>query len=179
MARDGTNGTMIALSILKLYLILLLGSSPTIAFSNSPRATNRQLSPRHHRPSLRILLLHEKSGGGDNDLQPEQSGAEEYDLGVMLKQARSRKMVMLPYQIQAVFNKPSPIPKLTVGDAIFVVAALYLGAIGFAIGYSFGKLTVNELRQRTRYSGPVAAGLTELYTVGLAVVADVIWNNVV
>jgi len=104
----------------------------------------------------------------------------EFDsLDVVLDRARKRKMVLLPFQIQAITNKPLiPINfnrtiYLTVGEAALLLVALNLGSYGFGIGYVVGKGTREALRN---VGGPIF--LVELWTVLLAVSFDIIWNNV-
>jgi hypothetical protein len=100
-------------------------------------------------------------------------------LDIVLDRARNRKMVLLPYQIQAITNKPLiPINfnrtiYLTVGELALLLVALKLGAYGFSIGYVVGKGT----REAFRNAGGSIL-LVELWTVFLAVSFDIIWNNV-
>jgi hypothetical protein len=109
-----------------------------------------------------------------------------HSLEHILNKARKRPMIMfLPYQIQAYTNKPilqtspsSPVPipfVITIGDALLVTFAILLNSIGFAIGYTIGKLSIQSIRQRSDLF-PIV--LTELWTVSLAIMCDLIWRNI-
>lgn len=105
-------------------------------------------------------------------------------LDIVLNKARKRPMIMLlPYKIQAIFNKPIitlslptvSVPSvITIGDLLLALIALKLDSVGFAFGYIFGKLTTQYLRENEIL--PIA--LIELWTVILAVGLDVVWKNV-
>jgi|AntRauTorckE5430_2_1112549.scaffolds.fasta_scaffold26779_2 hypothetical protein len=100
-------------------------------------------------------------------------------LDVMLDRARKRKMVMLPYQIQAITNKPLiPInlnrtTYLTIGEVVLILVAFKLESYGFCFGYVLGKSTRGLLMSK---GGPIL--LVELWTVFLAVSLDIAWNNI-
>lgn len=104
----------------------------------------------------------------------------ETSLAKVLEKARARKMVLLPYRIQAFFNNPvlifpNPLPAtFTIGDVSFVFVAIWLDSFGFALGYSIGKLTSRSVRGNSN----VPVMLTELWTVGLAIGLDIVWRNV-
>ena len=106
----------------------------------------------------------------------------------VLTKARKRPMVMtlLPYQIQALMNKPivrisllsnntTNMPKsvLSIGDLFLILIAWKLNSVGFAIGYIVGKLSTPVLRETKIL--PVA--LVELWTVIVAIASDVVWSN--
>lgn len=112
--------------------------------------------------------------------EQQQDPQVETSLAKVLEKARARRMVLLPYRIQAFFNNPvltlsKPLPAIfTIGDVSFVLVAIWLDSYGFALGYSIGKLTTRSVRGNSNM--PVA--LTELWTVGLAVGLDIVWRNV-
>ena len=112
----------------------------------------------------------------DIEIEPEY----QFDsLDVVLDRARKRKMVLLPYQIQAITNKPLiPINLnrtiyLTLGETLLILVAFKLESYGFCVGYVLGKDTRGLLM---RAGGPIL--LVELWTVSLAVGLDILWNNI-
>ena len=111
--------------------------------------------------------------------QPQPQNEEEYNfdsLDVMLTKARKRKMVLLPYKIQAIANKPIinlfNKSSLNLGECMLIFVAIKLGSIGFCVGYVIGKVSTRFLRG---VDAPIV--LVELWTVLLAVGLDVVWNN--
>ena len=98
------------------------------------------------------------------------------DLDIILKKARKRKMVLLPYRIQAITNKPVlnlfNLTSFTIGECALILFAIKLNSYGFCVGYVIGKGTSPFVRNSNM---PIA--LVELWTVLLAVGFDVIWNN--
>jgi hypothetical protein len=133
-----------------------------------------------HRKSKLQSHSKEESDTSVGLTESEPQNEEEYQfdsLDVMLNKARNRKMVLLPYKIQTIANKPiiNLLGKssLNLGECILILAAIRLGSTGFCIGYVGGKLT-------TRFLGKlnVPIALVQLWTVLLAVGLDVVWNNI-
>lgn len=97
-------------------------------------------------------------------------------LDVVLERARKRKIILLPMQLQALANKP--VIKLgniylTTGDCALIAIALKLGSVGFSIGYVIGKSSTPIISR----SNLVPIMFVQLWTGALAVVSDIIWNN--
>jgi len=140
----------------------------------------------------------EDNDGTQHIGEPSSSSEDlEFDsLDVMLAKARKRGMLLLPYyKLIALLSRPVlkltlPFPSpssnqridtdvnqrpsfITVGDTIFMTLAIYLGSIGFSVGYFVGKLTANAVRSVE--SLPV--GLAELWTVILAIGFDTVYVN--
>mmetsp|Transcript_6771 Transcript_6771/g.9941 ORF Transcript_6771/g.9941 Transcript_6771/m.9941 type:complete len:182 (+) Transcript_6771:85-630(+) len=177
-------------SVLLLLLLLATGIlllCPTIdAFSPSCHSTlcqvNCQLSTTRYYSGN--SEGDHTSTGIENDLSVRTMAKAEHSesppyfepLDVMLERARKRKMVLLPYRIQALTNKPivrlGSYAALTAGDTILILVAIKLGSIGFSVGYVLGKGT-KKMVQRKNIS------LAELWVVGLAVGADILWNNII
>lgn len=157
-------------------------SSPLCNFSSTDfpigEGTNVILKSR--------LMSHKGEGNGsENGMKLEEDQDENLDpqietsLTKVLERARSRKMVLLPYRVQAFFNRPVltlPNPFLavfTIGDISFVVVSIWLESYGFALGYSVGRLSIRFMRR----SSNMPVMLTELWTVLLAIGFDILWRN--
>ena len=114
--------------------------------------------------------------GQEQELEEQVEVEVSMDLDVILKKARKRKMVLLPYRIQAIANKPVlnlfNFTSLTIGECALILVAIKLNSYGFCVGYVIGKGTSPFVRNSNM---PIA--LVELWTVLLAVGFDVIWNN--
>ena len=143
---------------------LSVSSQPTVQL-NAKRDENSSPSDSHAKAA---------------DKQIETEPVYQFDsLDVMLDRARKRKMVMLPYQIQAIANKPLiPInlnrtTYLTIGEVVLILVAFKLESYGFCVGYVLGKSTQGLLMSR---GGPIL--LVQLWTVFLAVSLDIAWNNI-
>ena len=128
----------------------------------------------------------------------EQEEHQEFDsLEVILEKARKRptSIMLLPYKIQAFMNKPliiiptiqsspsssSSSPSvITLGDVAFVLFAIKLDSLGFAVGYTIGKLTTPYLREQKVIPIPIA--LIELWTLFFAtflgIILDQVWRNI-
>ena len=136
-----------------------------------------------HNSHRKIKLKSHSKEESDTSLtltESEPQKEEEYhfdSLDVMLNKARNRKMVLLPYKIQIIANKPIinllGMSSLNLGECLLILAAIRLGSIGFCIGYLGGKLTTRFLG---KLNAPIA--LVQLWTVLLAVFSDVVWNNI-
>lgn len=129
-----------------------------------------------------IILLSKKDDETDQyDTTTQPTIPDEFDsLENVLDRARKRKMIMLPYQIQAITSK-SLIPlntkrtiNLNIGETILILIGIKLGSYGFGIGYTIGKASQNWVRVKLG-SGNLL--LAELWTVSLAISMDVICNN--
>lgn len=134
------------------------------------------------RSNTNISLLSKNDDETDQcDTTTQPTIPDEFDsLENILDRARKRKMIMLPYQIQAITNK-SLIPlntkrtiSLNIGETILILIGIKLGSYGFGIGYTIGKASQNWARVKLG-SGNLL--LAELYTVSLAISMDVICNN--
>lgn len=99
---------------------------------------------------------------------------ESRSLDEMLAEARKRRMVLLPYQVQAIASKPivtiSNGSSLNLGECMLILVAIKLGSIGFCVGYAAGKGTAG-------YSRDAPIIVVQLWPVLLAVGLDVAWNN--
>lgn len=149
---------------LRVAFFLSVSSQPTVQL-NAKRDENSSPSDSHAKVA---------------DKQIETEPVYQFDsLDVMLDRARKRKMVMLPYQIQAIANKPLiPInlnrtTYLTIGEVVLILVAFKLESYGFCVGYVLGKSTQGLLMSR---GGPIL--LVQLWTVFLAVSLDIAWNNI-
>ncbi len=102
-------------------------------------------------------------------------------LDVVLERARKRKMVLLPIQIQSIANKPlvklGTFAYLSIGECALLLIAIKLESYGFSLGYVVGKGTTPYLRRKFSTDSSMAA-FVELWSGGLAIFSDVIWNNV-
>ena len=174
-------------------LVVCCGCQGGFAFSsmrNSSRAffTRNNIEPKianDIRYQLKLNLQSDEETAmlakQDDEMSPSQQGNEEkyqFDsLDVMLNKARRRKVVMLPYRIQSIANKPVfnifNKSTLNLGDCVLILVATKLGSMGFCIGYITGKSTTWFLRE---IDAPII--MVEIWTVALAVGLDVVWNNI-
>ena len=155
--------------------------------SSSPSSSSPPAPPAAAAPSV-----YQKS------IIDEQEEHQEFDsLEVILEKARKRptSIMLLPYKIQAFMNKPliiiptiqsspsssSSSPSvITLGDVAFVLFAIKLDSLGFAVGYTIGKLTTPYLREQKVIPIPIA--LIELWTLFFAtflgIILDQVWRNI-
>ena len=153
----------------------------------SNNTTNENLLIQTNRDNINEMTSNSKNTNTTTATTTTTTTPTEFQsLDIILEKARKRQMFMLfPYRAQAFLNKPlfqiSILPSknvlptvITTGDIIFVLFAIQLNSIGFAVGYTIGKLTVQSLRM----ANAVPMALTELWTVTLAVILDVLWRNI-
>ena len=151
--------------------------------SDSKYNYNTYVFPKTKRTNnANISLLSKNDDETDQyDTTTQTTIPDEFDsLENVLDRARKRKMIMLPYQIQAITSK-SLIPlntkrtiNLNVGETILILIGIKLGSYGFGLGYTIGKASQNWARVKLG-SGNLL--LAELWTVSLAISMDVICNN--
>ena len=147
--------------------------------SNSNFVFHNKAKGRSNKIISLLLKNDDETDQYDTTTQP--TIPDEFDsLENILDRARKRKMIMLPYQIQAITNK-SLIPlntkrtiSLNIGETILILIGIKLGSYGFGIGYTIGKASQNWARVKLGSGNLV---LAELYTVSLAISMDVICNN--
>lgn len=157
---------------LRVAFFLSVSSQPTVQL-NAKRDENSSPSDSHAKVADKQIAMIK------DEKEIETEPVYQFDsLDVMLDRARKRKMVMLPYQIQAIANKPLiPInlnrtTYLTIGEVVLTLVAFKLESYGFCVGYVLGKSTQGLLMSR---GGPIL--LVQLWTVFLAVSLDIAWNN--
>ena len=162
--------------------------------SSSPSSSSSASSPPTPPPAAAAAApsVYQKS------IIDEQEEHQEFDsLEVILEKARKRptSIMLLPYKIQAFMNKPliiiptiqsspsssSSSPSvITLGDVAFVLFAIKLDSLGFAVGYTIGKLTTPYLREQKVIPIPIA--LIELWTLFFAtflgIILDQVWRNI-
>ena len=158
---------------LRVAFFLSASSQPTVQL-NAKRDENSSPSDSHAKVADKQIAMIK------DEKEIETEPVYQFDsLDVMLDRARKRKMVMLPYQIQAIANKPLiPInlnrtTYLTIGEVVLTLVAFKLESYGFCVGYVLGKSTQGLLMSR---GGPIL--LVQLWTVFLAVSLDIAWNNI-
>ena len=116
-----------------------------------------------------------KEQGKKYEISEEQPSFDSLD--IVLERARKRKSVLLPIQLQAITSKQ--VTRfgniyITFGDCMLMAFALKLGSIGFSIGYIFGKVSTPIVRRNNSF--PII--ITEIWSGGLAIIFDIVWNNV-
>ena len=134
------------------------------------------------RSGTNISLLSKNDEETDScDTTTQTTIPDEFDsLENILDRARKRKMIMLPYQIQAITSKsliplnPKRTISLNIGETILILIGIKLGSYGFGLGYAIGKASQNWARVKLGSGNLLFA---ELWTVILAISMDVLCNN--